>query len=299
MPLRLGVDCAVIDDAGQVLLSKRGDFNIWNLPGGRVDSGEALSDAAAREVREETGVVAHIERAVTLYYMAGWGRMNVLFAGWPLGGELRQRSFETRANQFFMPSALPKMFGAEQVRDAVSEVRPPPHIIESSAAERRRVKRRLGWRWIKNLVNGHPEPRFPLFHIRAVGLIWDQSHRRVLTLPGKRSRVLPRVHCEGGGAPWDELGQMVYHVCRVSPNFLWAGLWQDVPRNHLEFVFAATLPENNLLGGAEWSGLQNAALGDRDLAYTERVKSSYATDPVWTILHHDEAGHGLVLQSSL
>jgi hypothetical protein len=32
MPLRLGVDCAVIDDAGQVLLSKRGDFNIWNLP---------------------------------------------------------------------------------------------------------------------------------------------------------------------------------------------------------------------------------------------------------------------------
>ena len=55
--LRLGVQCVVIDDEERVLLSQRGDLNVWNLPGGRVDWRESLEAAAAREVREETGIV--------------------------------------------------------------------------------------------------------------------------------------------------------------------------------------------------------------------------------------------------
>jgi 8-oxo-dGTP diphosphatase len=299
MPLRLGVACAVIDDGGRVLLSKRADFGIWNLPGGRLDSGEILADGAAREVREETGVVAQVDRAVGLYFSEGRERMSVVYVGWPLGGTLKQRTDETLENRYFSPDALPKMMSEGRVRDALLETRPLPTIEVMPLHTRRMIRVMLGWRWVKNLLSGRPEPRFVDFHIRAVGLIWDSSHRRVLTLSGKRGRVLPRVICDGQRAPWQELGDSVQQHCSISPTFHWVGVWQDAPRNLMEFVFAATLPETNLRGDAEWSGLQNTSLGDRDLAYTQRVRSTYASDPVWTILHDDSLiRRGGVLRSS-
>ena len=74
MSLRLGVMCAVIDDSGCLLLSQRGDLNTWNLPGGRLDPGETLEEAAVREVEEETGISAETERAVALIRRLTEGR---------------------------------------------------------------------------------------------------------------------------------------------------------------------------------------------------------------------------------
>ncbi|MBZ0289258.1 MAG: hypothetical protein K8I30_16685, partial [Anaerolineae bacterium] len=77
----------------------------------------------------------------------------------------------------------------------------------------------------------------------------------------------------------------------------WVGLWQDPPRDIIELIFAAALPEKTLPGDAEWSNPQNAALGDRDVAFVERVKPTYAADPVWTIIHQADIGHGGTLVS--
>ena len=43
---------------GKVLIAKRIKPSIWSLPGGRVEPGETLAEAAIRELFEETGVVA-------------------------------------------------------------------------------------------------------------------------------------------------------------------------------------------------------------------------------------------------
>jgi len=55
----VAVGAFVFDGAGRVLLVERGrppGLGLWTVPGGRVELGETLAEAVAREVREETGL---------------------------------------------------------------------------------------------------------------------------------------------------------------------------------------------------------------------------------------------------
>ena len=59
----VGAAAAVFDSAGRVLLVQRGRSpraGSWGLPGGMVEVGERLTEAAAREVHEECGVAVEI-----------------------------------------------------------------------------------------------------------------------------------------------------------------------------------------------------------------------------------------------
>ena len=66
---RLGASAAIFRD-GAVLLGERGKgalAGMWSLPGGHVEPGERVADAAGREVAEETGVIADILGLVELH----------------------------------------------------------------------------------------------------------------------------------------------------------------------------------------------------------------------------------------
>lgn len=56
--MTLGVRVVATDPQGQVMLVKHTYLAGWWLPGGGVDRGEATQDAAVRELREETGLIA-------------------------------------------------------------------------------------------------------------------------------------------------------------------------------------------------------------------------------------------------
>ncbi len=61
------VNVAVTNDAGQVLLIRRSDNDNWALPGGAVDLGESLTQAAIRETREESGIDCEITGLSGIY----------------------------------------------------------------------------------------------------------------------------------------------------------------------------------------------------------------------------------------
>ncbi len=64
--LKLGATAAVVRD-GRLLLTRREDNGLWCLPGGGVDSGESWSEAAVREVREETGLEVDVDGVLGVY----------------------------------------------------------------------------------------------------------------------------------------------------------------------------------------------------------------------------------------
>ncbi|WP_119726730.1 NUDIX hydrolase [Thermomonospora amylolytica] len=61
------VNVVVTNDAGEILMIRRTDNDNWALPGGAIDLGESLSQAAVRETKEETGIDCEITGMVGIY----------------------------------------------------------------------------------------------------------------------------------------------------------------------------------------------------------------------------------------
>jgi ADP-ribose pyrophosphatase YjhB (NUDIX family) len=92
------VNVVVTNDAGDVLMIRRSDNDNWAVPGGAIDLGESMVQAAVRETREETGIECEITgligiytdpKHVILYTSNGEARQefSILLTGVPTGGQ--------------------------------------------------------------------------------------------------------------------------------------------------------------------------------------------------------------------
>ena len=61
------VNVVVVNGAGEILLIRRTDNSNWAVPGGAIDLGESVAQAAVRETREESGIECAIIGIVGIY----------------------------------------------------------------------------------------------------------------------------------------------------------------------------------------------------------------------------------------
>jgi 8-oxo-dGTP pyrophosphatase MutT (NUDIX family) len=109
----------VVNDHGEILMIRRTDNGNWAVPGGGMDPGESITDAAIRETQEETGITCTITglvgiytnpRHVILYTSNGEIRQefSIVFIARPVDGQLRPSS-ETSEPQWVHPAAIQGM----------------------------------------------------------------------------------------------------------------------------------------------------------------------------------------------
>lgn len=68
------VTCAVIWREGRILLARRADSGLWELPGGKARPGEALPACLAREIAEELGAKVEVLGPCGSVFARGQGR---------------------------------------------------------------------------------------------------------------------------------------------------------------------------------------------------------------------------------
>jgi 8-oxo-dGTP pyrophosphatase MutT (NUDIX family) len=137
--IRPAVSAFVQDEAGRLLMIRRSDNDLYAIPGGGQEPGETLTQAAIREVWEETGISIVVTGLIGLYsnphhviaYDDGEIRQqfSVCFRGRPTGGELRTSDESTEVH-WVRPSDLDELNIHPSIRlriDHGFEHRPEPY----------------------------------------------------------------------------------------------------------------------------------------------------------------------------
>lgn len=136
--IKTGVGVVIRNQHGQILLEKRRDCGMWGLPGGKIEAGESIKQAAIREVKEETGLTVQITRLLGVYsepkdrivtYLNNGDvrhLIDIVLEARIISGELCCSS-ESEELKFFHPASLPP--------DIV-----PPAIIPLQDVLKRRIR---------------------------------------------------------------------------------------------------------------------------------------------------------------
>ncbi|KZK07418.1 Nudix hydrolase family protein [Lactococcus cremoris] len=95
------------NDEDKILLVKRRDFPLWDLPGGRVELTEKIEEAAIRESFEETGFKIKLDNLSGIYFNPELDDHQYIFSGRIIGGHSIDYREETAAVRFFSPNHLP------------------------------------------------------------------------------------------------------------------------------------------------------------------------------------------------
>ncbi|NSW51962.1 MAG: NUDIX domain-containing protein [Anaerolineae bacterium] len=118
--MRKGAAVVLVNDRQEVLLQKREDFRIWDLPGGLAEEGEDLETTAIREAFEETGFKVALDRHIAIYRYPQKHVIVSIYRGHVYDGVLVRKTAETVDARWFSPGDLPRRLNFH-VRDAVHD----------------------------------------------------------------------------------------------------------------------------------------------------------------------------------
>lgn len=115
--MQCGASVIVLDGQNRLLLQRRKDNGMWGYAGGAVELYERVEDAAARELREETGLIADqlelldVFSGPELRYTYPNGDqvsiVDIVYLCRKYHGQLRPQPEEVTELAFFSPDRLP------------------------------------------------------------------------------------------------------------------------------------------------------------------------------------------------
>lgn len=119
--LSIGVSALIRNEAGEILVTQRGDDGRWVEPGGGLEPGETPAQAIIREVREETGLDVEPVRLIGVYggpnyRVTGKEGVQTSIVGFVFdckvtGGTLQPDGVETVALAYVDPQIVYKNLG--------------------------------------------------------------------------------------------------------------------------------------------------------------------------------------------
>ena len=111
MDPKVAVGTIITADRGddRVVLVRRAiepGYGLWVFPGGYVDRGEQVIDAAVREAREESGLDVRVESLVNVYSYGGTAPIIIVYTATMTGGSLCADD-ECLEARWFSPAEIP------------------------------------------------------------------------------------------------------------------------------------------------------------------------------------------------
>ena len=126
---------------GGIVLVKRAiepSYGKWVFPGGYVDRGETVEQAAVRETKEECGVDVRLDSLLNVYSYASFYVVIIVYAAHVVGGELSAGD-ECLEYRIFPKQKIPwRDLAFPSTRQALNEYM-EKHLTGSSGLPRRSV----------------------------------------------------------------------------------------------------------------------------------------------------------------
>lgn len=133
------VNVVVVNDAGEILMIRRSDNDNWAVPGGAIDLGESVAQAAIRETLEESGITCELTGLVGIYSDP---RHRILYTS---NGEVRQ--------EFSIVLTARRVSGTPTPSDESKEV----HWVSATDLPGYTMDRSMRMR-IDDYLRGNPHP---------------------------------------------------------------------------------------------------------------------------------------------
>lgn len=135
---------AILEKEDTILMVQEGKEHVrgqWDLPGGSMKDGETFKECILRELKEETGFKARVEKPVGMYWeksvRTGKSVLIVLFKCNPVRKGERKRNQEIMNQKFFKPEEakqadLRKPNRKEMIEDFLQKQAIPTKIVKDT-----------------------------------------------------------------------------------------------------------------------------------------------------------------------
>ena len=255
--MRIGSTGILVNEMGQVLLIRRNDTRSFAPPGGGLDIGELPTDGAAREVREETGIITLPVRLVGLHYRRAHqiGFLAFYFRCLQRGGEL-QTSIESPQVGFFSTNPLPRpMWYVHRhgIQQSLTHTGGRPfwhwHHFGFTSRLGYALLHLVGYplfNWVRSR-QGYPSHQPPPIWEAAVFIVVTNSEGQVLWRRNGNRWQLPGGPGLENTPPWESAIRHMQNQLKQAINLInLTGVYPAKDKPHMIFVFTASLGNGRL-----------------------------------------------------